>query len=269
MTIVSNGNVGIGTGTASPGYKLDVSGDIRANNAWLRTTGQTGWYNDTHFTGIYASGANALSTTNAIIFNMTEISCTSITTNNYNINAGTGTVFARKIDFGNNPGGGGADNAYINYYVRSGEDCTLEIGIQNDGTDHIALMPSGNVGIGTASPSYKLDVAGNIRATGTIYGYDITATSDIRKKKDIEPIKNSLEMVNKLDGTYFKLIDSINNKRKMGLIAQDVKKIVPEVVFEDKEGFLSISYGSLVALLIESTKELKSEIDNLKSKLNL
>ena len=54
--------------------------------------------------------------------------------------------------FPTDPGGGSGDSAYIRYYPRSGESTTLEIGITNDADDHISLMPSGNVGIGTLTP---------------------------------------------------------------------------------------------------------------------
>jgi hypothetical protein len=71
------------------------------------------------------------------------------------------------IMFPKDPGGGSGDAAWIRYYARSGESCTLEMGISNDGDDHIALMPSnGNVGIGTNTPGYKLDVNGGIRVKG-------------------------------------------------------------------------------------------------------
>lgn len=60
--------------------------------------------------------------------------------------------------------GGGGDIAWIRNFAREGEACTLELGIANDGDDHIALMPSGNVGIGTRTPGAKLDVAGGIFA---------------------------------------------------------------------------------------------------------
>jgi hypothetical protein len=60
--------------------------------------------------------------------------------------------------------GGGGDTAWIRNYSRGGEACTLEIGIANDSDDHISLMPSGNVGIGTRTPAAKLDVAGAIFA---------------------------------------------------------------------------------------------------------
>ena len=66
------------------------------------------------------------------------------------------------IRFLDNPGGGGADAAWIQYYARSGEACTLEIGVSNDGDDHIALMPSGNVGIGTTAPQRKLQIGDDV-----------------------------------------------------------------------------------------------------------
>ena len=72
------------------------------------------------------------------------------------------------IQFPNNPGGGGGDAAWIRYYSRAGEACNLELGIINDGTDHIVLMPSGSVGIGTTTPNEKLTVVGNISSTGSI-----------------------------------------------------------------------------------------------------
>lgn len=67
------------------------------------------------------------------------------------------------IIFPANPGGGGSDLAWIKYYPRTGEDCTLEIGTSNDGSDHISLNASGNVGVGTLTPADKLDVAGELR----------------------------------------------------------------------------------------------------------
>ena len=64
------------------------------------------------------------------------------------------------------PGGGRFDAAWIRYYARTGENTTLEIGVDNDAQDHIALIPSGNVGIGTNAPEAKLDVRGHIRSEG-------------------------------------------------------------------------------------------------------
>lgn len=67
------------------------------------------------------------------------------------------------IIFPSNPGGGSGDGAWIKYYPRNGESCTLEIGTSNDRDDNISLMSSGNVGIGTMTPTDKLDVNGWVR----------------------------------------------------------------------------------------------------------
>ncbi len=67
------------------------------------------------------------------------------------------------IIFPANPGGGLYDSAWIKYYPREGEACTLEIGTKNDADDNISIMASGNVGIGTRTPADKLDVNGWVR----------------------------------------------------------------------------------------------------------
>lgn len=69
-----------------------------------------------------------------------------------------GASAASGIQFPSDPGGGGGDTAWIRYYPRNGEACTLEIGVSNDPDDHIALMSSGGVGIGTNNPTGKLHV---------------------------------------------------------------------------------------------------------------
>jgi hypothetical protein len=67
------------------------------------------------------------------------------------------------IIFPGDPGGGAADSAWIKYYPRSGEACTLELGTSNDGDDNISIITSGNAGFGTYTPYDKLDVSGITR----------------------------------------------------------------------------------------------------------
>ncbi len=76
------------------------------------------------------------------------------------------------ILFPRDPFGGGGDRAWLRYYARTGEAATLELGIANDVNDHLALMPSGNVGIGTNEPTHKFhvktgDAVGLFESTGT------------------------------------------------------------------------------------------------------
>lgn len=78
------------------------------------------------------------------------------------LTASAGNAQTNGIAFTDDPGGGASDLAWIRYYNRSGENCVLEIGVSNDAQDHIALMPSGNVGIGTIEPQAQLQVTKQI-----------------------------------------------------------------------------------------------------------
>ena len=89
------------------------------------------------------------------------------------------------IMFPNNAFGGGGDRAWIQYYARQAEECTLEIGVANDSGDHIALMPSGNVGIGTTSPRAKLDVHGTIESLGLAIGNTTISESELQNLKTL------------------------------------------------------------------------------------
>lgn len=109
----------------------------------------------------------------------------------------------------------------------------------------------GNVGIGVDNPSSKLEVDGDIYATG-----DVTASSDRRLKTDIKHIENALDKVCSLGGyTYV-----MNDKPSSGLIAQEVLEVLPEVVHGSEETNYSLAYGNIVGLLVEAIKELKEKI---------
>jgi hypothetical protein len=116
------------------------------------------------------------------------------------------------------------------------------------------------------SPS-GTDVAGNINLFTNGSG-DLTATgiisstSDERVKSNIQTIESGLEKVLQMRGvTYDK-----DGKSGTGVIAQEMRKILPEVVNEDATGMLSVAYGNIVGILIEAIKELKEEINELKKK---
>jgi hypothetical protein len=125
-------------------------------------------------------------------------------------------------------------------------------------SDNLAVM--GKIGIGTTSPSRKLYVNGD--AGGTTQWY---ADSDERLKQNISPIDNPLEKVMNLRGVYFEWKDTTNHPegRQMGVIAQEVKEVVPEVV-EEKGGYYQTAISNLVALLIEAVKEQQREIEGIR-----
>jgi len=116
-----------------------------------------------------------------------------------------------------------------------------------------------NSGTTLGTGGIQIDTSGNITAAA-----NITAYSDINLKKNIELIDNALNKVQCIRGVTFERIDS--GARGTGVIAQEIEKVLPEVVMEDENGIKSVAYGNVVGLLIEAIKELKAEIDELKAR---
>jgi hypothetical protein len=110
--------------------------------------------------------------------------------------------------------------------------------------------------------SSGVSVTGDMTASG-----NVTAYSDITLKENIETIPNALDKVLNLRGVEFDRIDKEDNPHEIGVIAQEVEEIVPEVVITHKDGLKSVAYGNLVGLLIESIKELKAEVNDLKAQV--
>ena len=138
-------------------------------------------------------------------------------------------------------------------------------------TPRLVIANNGNVGIGnflTTNPSQKLTVDGSVLATGSFI------TSDKRFKKDIKVIPQAMESLENISGVSYTYQTEKFEKRSlptgksMGLIAQEVQKVYPELVNEDEEGYLSVNYDGLIPVLIEALKEQKAHIQKLESKVN-
>ena len=116
------------------------------------------------------------------------------------------------------------------------------------------------VGNSTTSSSYTIYANGAIYSTA-----DIVAYSDKRAKENIVTVDNALDKVSNLRGVYYNKKDSDEKKREVGVIAQEVKEVLPEVVTYDKENDqYGVDYGKINGLLIEAIKDLKKEIEELK-----
>jgi hypothetical protein len=102
-----------------------------------------------------------------------------------------------------------------------------------------------------------LDQSGNLVAAG-----NVTAYSDARLKKNVSTIDNALELVEKMRGVRYERIDS--GKAGVGVIAQEMQEVVPEVVHEGEN--LSVAYGNIVGVLIEAVKELSAQVKKLEAK---
>ena len=95
-------------------------------------------------------------------------------------------------------------------------------------------------------------------STGRLNATDFNSLSDIRVKSNVTTVTNALDLVSHLRGTYFE----INGKRSIGVIAQEIEKVLPEVV--NQGDYKSVAYGNIVGVLIEAVKELAVEVEQLK-----
>lgn len=123
------------------------------------------------------------------------------------------------------------------------------------------LFRTGIGTLGTAQPiTARLDTA------GVMYANTFTSTSDERKKENIETIEDASTILNELRGVRFNWKET--GKPSVGVIAQEVEKVLPEAVESDADGMKSVSYDMLIGVLIETVKEQQKRIDALEAKLN-
>jgi hypothetical protein len=123
------------------------------------------------------------------------------------------------------------------------------------------MIFQGNDG-GTGITALTLDMS---EAGAATFNNDVTAFSDERLKTEIETINDALNKVCQMRGVSFKRTDN-DGRTSVGVIAQEIEKVLPEVVREDssEDKIKSVAYGNIVGVLIEAIKELKNEIEELK-----
>jgi hypothetical protein len=129
-------------------------------------------------------------------------------------------------------------------------------------SDGGSIYTLSNVGIGTSNPTYPLHVMSHSNNVSIFAQYGVTQFSDLRIKENLKPIASALDKVNNITGYTFNRLDGGNNSRFAGVIAQEVEKVLPEVVHYDYESQMyGVSYGEMVALLVEAIKELKTKCE--------
>jgi hypothetical protein len=287
VTADSTGNVGIGT--ASPSEKLDVDGNIKSSGT-VKATSFEG--DGSKLTGVLlrkhsldaadgdpqdavyvdSNGNVGIGTTRpgaeGEIFNVHGKAHIGNCSSGVSYNPSKGdTNFTLRLDADEYTSIGFHDGSNTIGNIKFSHNYGFEIGQANGPWGpHNAIM-YGNVGIGTNSPSYKLHVAGT--AAGTSW----TNLSDSRLKKDVTSIDGALDKVSVLRGVEFKWRTEefpdkgLDEGKKIGLIAQEVEKVLPEVVSTDHEGYKSVEYANIVAVLIEAVKELKTQNEDLRARI--
>jgi len=148
----------------------------------------------------------------------------------------------------------GEGNIFIGY----------EAGHNEDGSNQLYIANSS-----TAEPLIKGDfLANTLDMNADVTTTTINEVSDIRFKKDIKPIIGALEMVVNMTGVYFSWDQNneaqkpFKDDRQVGFIAQELEKVVPEVVATSERGYMSVNYGKISAILLEAIKEQQTEIEN-------
>lgn len=304
----AGGNVGIGTNV--PGSALDVAGEVRSTGA---TGGQVTSYNPNN------QGASLhLSWLNDVA--RIRVGGTGVgNANGLDIQRGGDNSLMRILDNGNvgidtavpetrlhlvggsdaTIGGGG----YLTLGTTNGANVAIDnneimarnngaaaaLGINADGGNvHIIGTGIGDVGIGTNSPSARLEIVGSLKVdTNTLYVNDVTnrvgigttsptealhvvgdacvtgtvgACSDRRYKTDIEPINDALSLIERLRGVHFNWRRDeypdykFSEKPQIGFIAQEIADIIPEVVTQGDDGYYWVDYGRLTPVIVEAIK---------------
>jgi hypothetical protein len=147
--------------------------------------------------------------------------------------------------------------------------------------DNVGASSAGyTIGIDNSTMFYTVDntsaqfkwfgsttLAATLSGTGAFTAVgNVTAFSDARLKTNIKTIDNALSKVLALRGVTYNRIDLEDKSEQIGVIAQEIKEILPQVV-QENEGHYSVAYGNIVGVLIEAIKEQQAQIEELKSRL--
>ena len=264
------------------------SGNI---SMWTNDSGYITSYNNYYLDGITKSG-NVLTfsvsgTTNqTYTFGSNAFNSTTIPTNNNQLTNGAGYITSyTETDTLATVTGRGATTATACSFTNQtsftvGSSGTGSVYIGNTATSKFARFHTNN------TDTYYDMNCGNVlwrQSSNTRFKFDMTSAvftcagdivafgtpSDKRLKENIKPIESALEKAMKLQGVTFdwkKSNSELNIKEDIGFIAQDIQKVVPELVRENENGMLSMRHQGIAPILLEAIKELKAEIEELKLK---
>lgn len=269
-------------GTASGSLPTTLTPLARSNLSFVPSTGDL---RAPIITGGTASGGTLTlrSTTDATkgqVYIDETTSSTSTSTGALRVGGGIGV--AGSINFGGTltraslSGTDAADLLYVGmadndfFRIRVGGTASnsgyAEIATADDGAEPIYVRQYSGVFTTLTRTATILDSSGNTTFPGEMSANIVTATSDVTIKENIATITDALQKVLALRGVGYNKIGE--EEKEIGVIAQEIEKIVPEVVRTNTEtGLKTVAYGNLVGLLIEAIKDQQTQIDELKGRL--
>ena len=165
----------------------------------------------------------------------------------------------------------GANNITNNNQLSNGAGYITSVSGQNyNSLSNRPTIPTNNnqLSNGAGYTTYTSNQATNTNSSVTfasiVSSGNVTAYSDLKLKTEIHTIKNPLDMVTKLRGVNYKWLN--NGQPDIGVIAQEVEEVIPEIVKETDDGIKTVDYGRMVCVLIESIKELNAKVKILEGK---
>lgn len=188
--------------------------------------------------------------------------------NNGNIRVVSGSVISEV--FYNSAVSTAANPTFTDQFQMTGMyfPVTNNVGLSTNGVERLRIDGAGNIGIGKNTTTDKLAILGNMNldgvltTTAAINAPSFVNLSDRRLKKNITPIEDSLSKILQLRGVEFDW--KKDNSHEIGLIAQEVESVIPDLVVTNKNGLKAVKYSNIVPLLIETTKSMSAEITQLK-----
>lgn len=265
-----NGNASTATTLQTPrlinGVSFNGSADITIsstnptitpNSLTLNTAG-TGLSGSASFNG--ASATTFTVTSNATRDNTANTIVARDGFGNFNAGIITATTFSGNVS-GNATSADTSTNASAADTVDTVEttfDANFYLTFVSSSSSFVGATIRVDSGI-TFNPSTDTLTTTNVTAT------DFISTSDINLKKNINPVENALDKLHQLNGVSFEWKN--NDSKSIGVIAQEVEKIFPELVRES-EDVKAVNYNGLVGVLIEAVKELQAEVEELKKKVS-
>jgi len=132
------------------------------------------------------------------------------------------------------------------------------------GPETITISSTNNVGIGSTIPTSDFVVTGDVIISGVVTATDYNSTSDIALKQNIHKIENSISKIIEINGVSFNWKET--NKPSMGVIAQNIEKVFPELV--NGEDPKTVNYNGIIGVLIEAIKEQQIQINTLEDRIN-